>query len=401
MKKATRWNVIFGAAIALAMPVGCTDVGDDNSATSSDAGTPTDGATIDSSVSSSDDGGGSSQSADGGGNTGNDGAAMMTGTGGDDSGPSSSGGDDSESQGTPDTGVTEGQDAETPDANEGADTGASSGDGGEPDAGIDAGEPDTGTVVDAGEAIDAGVRDAGSPDATLPEDAGTPDSGSPKPDSGSGTLLPCTQRVGGHLADGNGGTTCVQCPDSPTSDGVCTATEAVIVAFDVARGNVDPSTHQLKALAQAGNSTTGSCYLCLNSKSCLDDDNADTGYECADTLDLTGQPAGSGVTQCLATLSCILQTDCQGPGGIAGSSDTASEENVGLCYCGADFAGSTCTMAGGAVDGLCVTTEVAGFGFAASDNKDIINNYDSLMYPSGSANELLACGINAGCVSCK
>jgi hypothetical protein len=225
---------------------------------------------------------------------------------------------------------------------------------------------------------------------------GTPDA---SPDTGTtatnGTA--CTQFVGGVLADSTGNTHCIQCPASPTGDGLCTAMEAQLVGFDIAKGNITAA-NQLKAFVSASNQ--GSCYSCLNTKSCLDDNSGDSVQECGDAPDLSGNAAGSGVTQCLATLSCILSTDCQGAGGLSGS-DTVSQENPALCYCGGDNPGSLCTTAGAAVDGKCVDTEVAGFGFAKSDNADILNDYGSNSLPSGLANQIFICGFAQGCSICR
>jgi hypothetical protein len=218
-----------------------------------------------------------------------------------------------------------------------------------------------------------------------------PIDGGPVKDAGVTTA--CTQIVGGKPADSTGNTSCVQCPGSAASDGTCTATEALIVARDVAQGNVQASGQLLTG--------TASCYSCLNLKACLDDNAQDTGNECADTPDLAGGAPGSGVTQCLATLGCILGSDCQGAGGIAGTSATSSQENVQLCYCGGNNAGSLCSTAGTATNGLCVTKEAAGFGVAFSDNKDILANYGSQVFPSGSANAIFQCAASNHCTICQ
>jgi hypothetical protein len=204
---------------------------------------------------------------------------------------------------------------------------------------------------------------------------------------------PCTQIVAGKPADSTGNANCVQCPGSAANNGTCTATEALIVQSDIAKHNVQAS-GQL-------NTGTASCYSCLNSKGCLDDNNSDTGNECADTGDLAGGAPGSGVNLCLSTLSCIFSTDCQGAGGITGTSATASQENVNLCYCGGNNAGSVCKTAGAGVNGPCVTQEVAGFGFAQSDNTDILNNYGLQTLPSGSANQIFICGVSNKCTICN
>jgi hypothetical protein len=189
----------------------------------------------------------------------------------------------------------------------------------------------------------------------------------------------------------------VQCPGSAANNGVCTATEAAIVAKDIAKGNLTAG--QLKPYVSAANN--GSCYTCLNAKSCLDDNQMDVGSECADAPDLSGGAAGSGVTQCLSTFNCILNDDCQGAGGIAGTTATTAQENVNLCYCGGNNAGSACNTSGAATNGLCVTQEAAGFGFAFTDNMDILQNFGAKTFPSGIANHIFQCAASQKCTICQ
>ena len=99
--------------------------------------------------------------------------------------------------------------------------------------------------------------------------------------------------------------------------------------------------------------------------------------------------------------NCILNTDCQGAGGIAGTSATAAQENVNLCYCGGNNAGSVCSTAGAGVNGPCVTQEAAGSGFAASDNKDMLANFGSNLYPYGIANHIFQCATAQKCTICQ
>jgi hypothetical protein len=186
----------------------------------------------------------------------------------------------------------------------------------------------------------------------------------------------------------------VQCPNSPTSNGVCTPTEAALATKDINAGNL--SGGQLIAFA---NTTTlagqGSCYTCLNAKACLDDNAMDTGNECADSPTTAG-----GVAGCMSTLNCIITQDCQGPGGIAGTSDTTSQENVNLCYCGGANPGSACSASGLVPTGLCDTQEAAGLGFPVSDNTDILLNFGSKTLPSGIANHIFQCAASNKCTIC-
>jgi hypothetical protein len=263
-------------------------------------------------------------------------------------------------------------------------------------------------VTCAGAALDAGVGevDSGAEDAGPGLDASVADTSAPVPDASfdggvdaaqeaasSGPPTPCTT-----APCAASGANSVQCPGSATNDGVCTATEAAIVAHDIAQGNLD-ATGQLKAYVSAANN--GSCYTCLNTKSCLDDNQMDVGSECADTPDLSGGAAGSGVTLCLATLGCILNDDCQGAGGIAGTTATAAQENVNLCYCGGNNAGSACNTSGAATNGACVTQEAAGFGFPFTDNMDILQNFGAKTFPSGIANHIFQCAASQKCTICK
>jgi hypothetical protein len=186
----------------------------------------------------------------------------------------------------------------------------------------------------------------------------------------------------------------VQCPNSPTSDGVCTPTEATIATKDINAGNLTGG--QLNAFV---NTTTtagqGSCYTCLNAKACLDDNAMDTGNECADSPATAGGPSA-----CLTTLNCIISNDCQGIGGIAGTADTTSQENVNLCYCGGANPGSACSASGLVPAGLCDAQEAAGLGFPLSDNTDILLNFGSKTLPSGIANHIFQCAVSNKCTLC-
>jgi hypothetical protein len=292
-----------------------------------------------------------------------------------------------------------GQDSTTPPVDSGGGTPEDSGSTGPEDAQhhdsatAETGAPDSGGTPDSGP--DATVEAGSSPEAG--PDAG-PEAGPEAGPAEGGT------EAGGHEAGGAptactqapcaaSGANSVQCVNSPTSDGVCTPTEAAIVARDIANGNLD-GTGQLKPYV--GNGNTGSCYTCLNTKSCLDDNQMDTGAECADAPSTAGGPAA-----CMATLDCILSTDCQGPGGIAGTSDMTSQENVNLCYCGGANPGSACSAAGLVPTGLCDTQEAAGLGFAVSDNTNVLLNFGTKTLPSGIANHIFQCAASNKCPLCQ
>ncbi len=373
-------------AIAASVPIGCTDVGD-NSASSGglDSGGAQD-STTGGDVENAADGEEASSVSMADANQGSDGSTPVTAPPPEDEDAAVA---DSEPQ---DAGAQTGPQREAGVADEGAPD-ASSPDAGTSDSGSGAGSPDS-EVSDTG-TPDAGVIDTGAPDAGALVDSGTPDSGTPA-DSAGGSPTACTS-----APCAASGPNSVQCPNNTAGNGVCTPTEALIVARDIAQGNLTAA-GQLKPSSGTGPSfVQGSCYTCLNFKDCLDGNGGDTGNECGDSPDLSTGAVGSGVGQCIATLTCILNTDCQGAGGIAGTSAVAAQETVGLCYCGGNNPGSTCLTAGTNTNGLCVTQEAAGFGFAFSDNTDIVPNLTSQSFPSGEANEIFGCAKSNKCTICE
>ncbi len=254
-----------------------------------------------------------------------------------------------------------------------------------------------GSASDAGTTTpDTGTSTPDTGTSTPDTGTSTPDTGTSTPDTGTSAPTACTS-----APCAASGPNSVQCPNNAAGNGVCTPTEALLVARDIAQGNLT-SAGQLKLASGSGASfVQGSCYSCLNFKDCLDGNGGDTGNECGDSPDLSTGAAGSGVGQCIATLTCILGTDCQGAGGIAGTSATAAQETVGLCYCGGNNPGSTCLTAGTNTNGLCVTQEATGFGFAFSDNTDIVPNLTSQSFPSGEANAIFGCGASNKCTICQ
>lgn len=183
----------------------------------------------------------------------------------------------------------------------------------------------------------------------------------------------------------------VQC--SGNNNGVCTATEAVFVNFDIAKGLVT---------AAGPEPDTGGCYACMLSEGCLDDQLfGDTGHECGvdpqtGTSDLPATfKNGSGTTvnstsTCLATVQCVISTGC----------GTESSGGLTNCFCGPEGGGpSTCETAT-AVNGPCDTQEVAGFSHAINDPTDIISkDFINTLEPSGMANQIFSCGKEA-CPEC-
>ena len=238
------------------------------------------------------------------------------------------------------------------------------------DAVTDSGAPDTPAQDTSHEAsLDGGVD---ARDATVDSRDGAADAPADGPgDSGAdGGTSPCT--TAGQIA-------CVPCEGN--ASGVCSPTEALFVEHDIAAG---------LATVDAGDSTYG-CYSCLYNFGCLDDTVfGDTGHECGD---VTGPVDGGGgglsdSTLCLDTARCILSTSCIDGAGVS------------TCYCGVANEGSACASAGGAVDGLCLTQEVDGLGFPASDNKDILSDFTTTSLPTGMANVIFQCASANSCSAC-
>ena len=222
-------------------------------------------------------------------------------------------------------------------------------DGGASDASpLDSGDgspPSDGAAPDA--ATDSGASEAGASDAATNADA----------DAG---LVPCTVA---------GQTDCFPC--SGNANGLCTATEALFVAHDIAHGRTDPK------------DTTG-CYACLVQNGCLDDTQfGDKQHECGDLSGNFGS-AGPAASLCLTTLQCVLSTSC-------------SSTDVSLCFCGADNPGNACQTAAHP-DGACRAQEVAGLG--VTDNPTVLKDYTDTTRPSGMANQIFACAEVNTCAAC-
>ena len=243
-----------------------------------------------------------------------------------------------------------GDDGATPPADDGsigsdastADDGASDAsplDGGDASAAVDAASPDGAT--------EAGPSEAGASDAAADANA----------DAG---LVPCTVP---------GQTGCFPC--NGNANNVCTATEALFVAHDIAHGRTDPK------------DTTG-CYACLVQNGCLDDTQfGDKQHECGDLSGNFGS-AGPAPSLCLTTLQCVLSTSC-------------SSTDISLCFCGADNPGNACQTAANP-DGACRAKEVAGLG--VTDNPTVLKDYTDTTRPSGMANQIFACAEVNTCAAC-
>ena len=264
-------------------------------------------------------------------------------------------------------------DASTVDAG-GVDTGAA-------DTGIDSGVADTG--------IDSGVADTGI-------DSGTADTGI---DTGTGSGGPVTACTTAPCA--TSGANSVQCAASP--NGVCTPTEAIIVAHDILKNGQGP-----------GINTNGSCYTCLVVNACLDSSGASgpgptgngsgiavTNSECGDPSGAGDQPpfdnvnvsgASAAATQaCLDALTCTLTSSGANPA----SECTLSQAppSVSNCYCGA-HTGATCLSSPAAAIGVCASIIDTDIG--STDPTTVLSHFTDTTYSGGGVGlAVLNCGLTA------
>jgi hypothetical protein len=230
-----------------------------------------------------------------------------------------------------------------------------------PEAGLD-GAADGGEDATLEAGADAG-QDAG---ADAGQDAAVEGGQDAAPDVAEtgGPLVPCTSA---------GQTGCVPCSGNTT--GVCTPTEARLVQHDIDKG-----------LADAG---LNGCYGCMLNNGCIDDDSfGDKKHECGDlsaNFDAGSHAGTPESTLCLATLDCVLQKSC-------------AKADISICYCGPTNAGSACATA--VANGVCLQPEVDGLGFPATDNTDVLKNYNDITKPSGMANQLFSCAASNSCTAC-
>ncbi|MGA7122265.1 MAG: hypothetical protein WBY94_19335, partial [Polyangiaceae bacterium] len=294
----------------------------------------------------------------------------------------------------PDTGTTN---PGTPDA--GMDAGPATSDAGPQDAGgLDATVADTG--VDA-ETPDTGTPDSGASDSG--EDTGTPDAGNDAGrDSGSdtgastdsgGSPTPCTT-----APCAASGANSVHCAAS--ANGVCTATEALIVSYDIAYNGQGP-----------GENLTTSCYTCMVVNACIDGSGASgpgpTGNGSGDvTNSECGDPNGPGVNfpfdnanvsgasmaatqRCLDALNCALNSNGSSP------NCTKSEvpHSVSNCYCGANT-GSNCLTSPASPIGVCASNIATDLG--TTDPTTVEGKFTDTTYSAGGVGlAILNCALTA------
>jgi hypothetical protein len=182
----------------------------------------------------------------------------------------------------------------------------------------------------------------------------------------------------------------VQCDHTAAMNGACTPTEAIIVNRDIAKGFVTGSTL-----------TAGSCYECLVTATCIDDNVGDTGNECGDLTGTVGSGAQAAETKtqaCLNTLTCIA------PATTAASCSLQPSDGISNCYCGPAFPSiSACNGASGStVNGACVGVETDGFGAtSATPPSTILGEIAAKSFGSGMANAILKCaGTNTTAPAC-
>jgi hypothetical protein len=211
------------------------------------------------------------------------------------------------------------------------------------------------------------------------------------PNSATGTCPAATNNAGLRDASGNyccsggdippctaaGQTGCVQCQGN--ANGICTATEAAFVAYDVAKG----------VATQAGPDPTAGCYTCLLNGSCLDDTVfGDANRECDDFGAATF--AGSlSATLCQNVVSCVLSTDCD-------------RVDARVCYCGTSPINTTCQgdPAPGPINGACATQIATGLGWPLTDGTDIYKSSTDDTKPTGRAFDIFQCAHANGCAAC-
>jgi hypothetical protein len=197
------------------------------------------------------------------------------------------------------------------------------------------------------------------------------------PGAGAGHgLVPCTKA---------GQTDCVSC-GTAAAPAVCTETEAVFVAIDIAKGGLTAGTVA---------PPTG-CYGTLTTKSCLNHGRI-KGKECDDlgTANYTAANGfnGPAAATCLAALACQV--------GSAGGGCANDPQGVTACLCGRSHEpvlACSDLPSTSSFDGNCKKEELNGFGPptvpAPGSPSAVIIHYTDPAAPAGMANNLVACAVN-------
>jgi hypothetical protein len=213
--------------------------------------------------------------------------------------------------------------------------------------------------------------------------------------------VPCT----GGTVGANTPAGCVPCLGS--ANGICTATEQVVMKYDIAANGITPSSATTKA---------ASCYYCMVAGTCLDSvaactvtgvtTHGKTNLECEDTG--TGNDSSASPADCRDALSCVI-TGVGANGTVPfcttvdkGAASTDPNASVSNCYCGTNL-GSACISPG--PNGPCVNNMITDVGSfqspAVSDPTDILSDFTtSSLSPGGVGNQILNCALTAGCNNC-
>jgi hypothetical protein len=242
-------------------------------------------------------------------------------------------------------------------------------------------------IVRCDAVLDASAGDAGAPEASVADASGTDSSMSA--DTGVGgpptacTKAPC-------------GANTVQCAAS--ANGVCTPTEALIVAHDILKNGQGPGTN-----------TNGSCYACLVLNACIDSTGAafpaGNGSGTPVTNSECGDPNGAGMNfpfdnpnastsnpaACLSALTCVLTSNGANPS--SGCTLSETPPSVSNCYCGANT-GSSCLSSAAAPVGVCASVIDSTVG--QTDPTTVLSHFTDTTYSSGSVGlAILDCAITA------
>ncbi len=189
----------------------------------------------------------------------------------------------------------------------------------------------------------------------------------------------------------------VRCQAS--TNGVCTPTEAVIVAHDILKNGQGP-----------GVNTNGSCYTCLIANACLDGSGAGpapagNGSGLAVTNSECGDPNGVGLNppfdnpnastsnpaNCLSALTCALTSNSANPASECSLSQLPA--SVSNCYCGANT-GSLCLSSPASAIGVCASTIDTDIG--STDPTTVLSHFtDPTFSPGGVGLAILNCGLTA------
>ncbi len=209
----------------------------------------------------------------------------------------------------------------------------------------------------------------------------------------------------------------VQCDKN--ANGVCDATQAVIISQDIDHGFATTASNKPSAT---------SCYECLAGRTCIDSTST-TGADCDD---LTGFVPGSSTytlkQACLDSLNCLLgdpQTGTAGttgtpnPAWVAGADCSNFSDGPANCFCGsAETDVTDCesadkvnamtppgTLGSSSPNGVCITTLLAGEGLTTgSSNTLIVGDLGNSTTGPGQAFLQLNCGgasnVPVACPTC-